>query len=171
MITGLITSDTLVFFKAKLADIKFIMGIENEDDNKKYIIPYSRKRHVQEIKNRNNLYIIIQSKQISKPLGFIILSGIKDENKSIEFKRIVIAVKNKGYGKESIKLIKDFCFKKLKCHKLWLDVFDDNERAINLYKSQNFTLDGKLRDCIKQGDKFRSLLLFSILEKEFIASQ
>ncbi len=65
-------------------------------------------------------------------VGFIILSGIENSNLSLEFKRIVIQEKGKGFGRQSLKLIKDYCFNTLKFHRLWLDVFDDNNKAIHI---------------------------------------
>jgi diamine N-acetyltransferase len=61
---------------------------------------------------------------------------------------------------------KKYCFNNLKFHRIWLDVFDDNERAIALYKSEGFKVDGHLRDVIKQSDIYRTLILLSILENE-----
>ena len=63
---------------------------------------------------------------------------------------------------------KKYCFDELNFHRIWLDVFDDNLRAIHLYKSEGFTEEGKLRDVIRNDENYRSLLILSILEKEFI---
>ena len=72
-------------------------------------------------------------------------------------------------GREAIKLLKQFCFEKLKFHRLWLDVYDNNDRAIRLYESEGFVKEGVLRDCIKTGDGFRSQRIYSMLADEYKA--
>ncbi len=170
MKSKIIESGIIEFHRTTKSDIKLITDIENNNENKKYILSYSYKQHSDVIKDNDALLLLIKSKKNTKVLGFIILSGITNKNKSIEFRRIVIVEKNRGIGRESIKLIKKLCFGKLSCHRLWLDVFENNQKAINLYRSEGFVQEGKLRDCIKQGNKYRSLLLFSLLKDEYVPS-
>jgi RimJ/RimL family protein N-acetyltransferase len=66
-------------------------------------------------------------------------------------------------------LIKQYCFEQLRFHRLWLDVYADNDRAIHLYRSEGFVEEGKLREIRKDGDQYRSMFLFSILENEWKA--
>lgn len=97
-------------------------------------------------------------------IGHVILAGLKNSNDSIEFRRIVIAMKGRGFGKASIILIKKYCFEILNAHRIWLDVYSDNIRAVGLYKSRGFRTEGLLRDAIKQNGKYRSLKIMSILK-------
>ena len=55
----------------------------------------------------------------------------------------------------------------LKYHRLWLDVYTDNEIAINLYRSEGFVQEGILRECKKSGDEYRSMVIMSMLEREY----
>ncbi|WP_315969956.1 GNAT family protein [Brevibacillus massiliensis] len=81
--------------------------------------------------------------------------------------RIVITDKGKGYGKEATGLIQDFVFTQLKAHRLWLDVKDHNLRAIHVYESAGFQVEGKLRECIRTDDRYESLIIMGILEREY----
>jgi len=65
--------------------------------------------------------------------------------------------------------VKKYCFEKLNCHRLWLDVFDFNSRARHLYKSEGFTEEGLIRECIKREDGYKNLVLMSILKQEYEA--
>jgi hypothetical protein len=38
------------------------------------------------------------------------LAGLADKNQSVEFRRIVVTEKNKGYGSEALRLIKQLVF-------------------------------------------------------------
>jgi RimJ/RimL family protein N-acetyltransferase len=78
----------------------------------------------------------------------------------------VIAEKGKGYGRETLRLIKKFCFDQLGAHRLYLDVVEDNLRAQNLYRSEGFVLEGLLREAHKTDNGYKNLLMLSILEHE-----
>jgi len=137
--------------------------IQIENDNSNFIGQYDYNGHKRVIESDDEIHFSIIDKADNSLIGHIILAGLKNENDSIEFRRIVISKKGKGLGKESISLIKKYCFENLKAHRIWLDVYDDNMRAMGLYKSQGFKIDGLLRECIKQDEKYRSLLIMSIL--------
>ncbi|TDS57233.1 RimJ/RimL family protein N-acetyltransferase [Myroides indicus] len=160
-------NNSILLMKTHLEDIAEIIRLENEDENKSCILPYTREQHMAAIEDENMAHVSVWDKSSGKITGFIILCGITNPNKSLEFRRIVISEKGKGIGRQCIRLIKEYCFISLRFNKLWLDVFQDNERASNLYKSEGFCLDGILRDEIKTDDGYRSLLLMSILESEY----
>ena len=112
-----------------------------------------------------HLSIILNSD--NRLIGHVLLSGILSKNKSLEFRRIFISEKGKGYGREAIHLIKKLCFEELKFHRLWLDVHTDNSTAICLYESEGFQPEGILRDAILTPKGFKSLKIYSILESEY----
>ena len=140
--------------------------IEIEKDNSNYIGQYDFSEHIAVIKSDNEQHLSIFDKSNNLLIGHVILSGLKNKNDSIEFRRIVVSRKEKGFGKESIKLIKEYCFQELRAHRIWLDVFENNDRAIGLYKSQGFKTKGLLRDSIKQNGHYRSLKIMSILAND-----
>jgi diamine N-acetyltransferase len=162
----IIENTTIGITKTVYENIDLVISIESEQENKTFITPYDKKRHFQVIDSKDEEHLTVWDKTTEKIVGFIILAGLENPNLSLEFRRIVIQSKGKGFGRQCLKLTKDYCFNNLKFHRLWLDVFDDNERAITLYTSEGFKVDGQLRDIIKQGDIYRTLILLSILENE-----
>lgn len=160
----IIETGKIRFELTKLDNICKIIHIEK--DNSEYVGQYDIKQHKDLIDDEDGLHISIIEKSNSSLIGYIILAGLTNTNDSIEFRRIVVSKKGKGFGKDSIKLIKKYCFEYLNAHKIWLDVFEDNYRAIQLYKSQGFSIDGILRDSVKRNGKYFSLLLMSILNNE-----
>ena len=44
----------------------------------------------------------------------------------------------------AIKEIKRYCIEELKCHRFWLDVLENNQRARYLYQSKGFKEEGML---------------------------
>ena len=150
--------------KSVVSDVKKIMEMEKIDAE--YICPYSEHQHLKVIDSAVEEHLTIQDQQ-KQIVGFIIIGGLNNENRAIELRRIVIKEKGIGYGKATLQYVKSYCFNTLGCHRLWLDVFDDNKRAIALYTSQGFAKEGVIRECILTKHGYRNLMLMSILENEF----
>ncbi len=49
-------------------------------------------------------------------IGHIILFGLNNKDKSLEFRRIIINQKGFSYGREALKLLKRLCLEDLKYH-------------------------------------------------------
>jgi len=113
------------------------------------------------------MHLSVVRKDTEQLVGLILLFGMGDRDKVLEFRRIAIQEKGAGLGREAIHIIKRICFEELKFHRLWLDVYDDNARAIGLYESEGFIQDGLLRENVRSGDGFRSQRIYSMLEQEY----
>lgn len=61
----------------------------------------------------------------------------------------------------------EFAFEEIKLHRLELDVFSFNLRAIRAYEKAGFKHEGVLRDAIKDGDHYADDILMAILEDEW----
>ncbi|WP_254778917.1 MULTISPECIES: GNAT family N-acetyltransferase [unclassified Bacillus (in: firmicutes)] len=114
------------------------------------------------------MHFIIEDRILGDSVvGYVILGGVMNPNKSVELIRITIGPKGKGYGKEAFKLLKDWVFRDFDANRLWLDVKVGNSRAIHLYESQGFVIEGTLRECLLSRDGYESLHVMSILRREF----
>lgn len=162
----IIQSDKLALVETSEKDLPAIVAMEGAD--RQYIIPYSPERHRQVILSKDEVHLSVIQLPDQKRVGFIILAGLSSPHKALEFRRIVISEKGKGYGRESLRLVKKYCFEQLQFHRLWLDVFEDNHRAIQLYRSENFREEGTLRECVWHKQRYRSLRLLSMLESEYM---
>ena len=152
--------------KTQEVDVDIILSMESNIENSQFIFPNSKKEHISLIKDENIEHLILKSKK-NEIIGFVILAGLKDKNRNIEFRRIVIKEKGKGFGRIAIKKLKEYSFEKLNCHRFWLDVLKTNERAKYLYLSEGFKIEGELRDCILVRNKYEDLIIMSILENEY----
>ena len=92
----------------------------------------------------------------NKAASFGIMIGEKDEW-------------GKGYAGECLKLIGNFVFKKLKYHRLELEVYMKNKRAARVYEKAGFLLEGVKRQKLKNSitQKFEDEGIMSILSKEW----
>lgn len=154
----------IIIKPTEIDDIEQIIVVEKL--NSDFVGQYSFDRHKNVILDPNDLHLSIFDSFDNKLIGYAILSGLNDSNNSIEFRRIAISQKGLGFGREAIRIIKSICFNKYKAHRLWLDVYSDNFVAIKLYESEGFKREGLLRDCIKEQDFYRSMLIMSIIESD-----
>lgn len=115
-------------------------------------------------------HLIAERTETGQPVGYVILAGLAQPHDSIELMRITLAVKGKGYGRAILRQVKQWAFADRKANRLWLDVKETNERALHLYLSEGFRIEGKLRECLKTGDGYESLIVLSMLSSEYTSS-
>ncbi len=150
-------------------DLQFVINSERDINNAQFVGQWTKEQHISALLQKDILHLIVEDSTISKPVGYVIIAGVKNPNNCIELRRIVICEKGKGLGKETLILIKKIAFQTLKAHRLWLDVRHKNTRAQILYKSQGFVEEGILRECIFYNGDYESLIVMSILAKDYVA--
>lgn len=160
-------SENIILRKTKVEDLEFVINAERQKENAQYIGQWTKDQHTNSLVNKDILHLIIEESATQKSIGYLIISGIDNKNNSIEVRRFVICEKGKGFGRETLKLVKGLAFNDLKAHGLWLDVRLKNIRAQNIYKSEGFKEDGVLRECIFYNNKYESLIVMSILKNEY----
>ncbi len=160
--------DKILIKKTKIKDLDFVIELENAPENRDNVFQWSKEKHIEAINDEDILHVIIEDKK-NKKIGYAIVAGLQSDNKSIEIRRVVIDKKNEGYGSEFLKLMKIYTFEDLKYHKLWLDFFATNKKVEFLYKRQGFKKDGVLRDRYYNNNRYTSIVVMSILDKEYFA--
>jgi diamine N-acetyltransferase len=148
-------------------DLPFVISAERAKDQRAFVGQWTREQHETALSHLDMRHLIIERLDDQTPVGYIILAGLKNPNQSIEFRRIVVTEKGKGYGKCALRLVKRLAFEHLNAHRLWLDVKDHNTRARHVYESEGFVVEGTLRECFKVGDTFESLVVMSMLRREY----
>lgn len=71
--------------------------------------------------------------------------------------------RGRGYGKEAMALLCDFCFNEMNLHKLKVSVFAFNEPAIRCYESNGFLREGLLKQEIFRDGEYRDVVILSKL--------
>lgn len=147
-------------------DLETVLQLERDPANTPFIRQWTLEQHKKALPDAHYGHFIVEGPD-QGILGYVILTGLDSPDQNIEFKRIVIADKERGIGRKTIEQIKIKVFEELSAHRLWLDVLLENERAYHLYRSLGFVEDGIQREALKKGDKFYSLRLMSILSHEY----
>jgi RimJ/RimL family protein N-acetyltransferase len=160
-------SKDIILRRTQIEDLDYVLSSEREPDNAKYVGQWTREQHISSLSQSDIMHLIVEEAATGKAVGYIIMAGLKNPNNSIEFRRIAISDKGKGYGRAALKLIKRVAFEQLKAHRLWLDVRSKNLRAQALYQSEGFIIEGTHRECILYNGEYESLIVMAILESEF----
>ena len=157
------------FRHAKEQDLDFIMAAESHPENRPFIGQWTREEHQSAISDDNFFPILIVDSN-EAPVGYAILAGFENKNRSLELMRLVITEKNKGYGTQSLKMIQEMAFSEFGIHRLWLDVRSHNIRAKTLYEKTGFKVEGLLRDKVLVDSRYESVHILSMLDEEYFSS-
>lgn len=152
-----------------LSDLDFVTSVETDAQNLPFITPWERTQHEGAVRFPDFRHFIIEAGPAFEPAGFVILQGCRNPHKSVELKRLVLQLKGLGYGRTCVRLLKRMAFRDLGAHRFWLDVKTLNERALKLYRSEGFVEEGRLRESVRAGDGYDSLVVLSLLDREYQA--
>jgi RimJ/RimL family protein N-acetyltransferase/alkylhydroperoxidase family enzyme len=165
------TTERLVWRATTSADLEFVLGAEGAEDTAAFVLGWSREQHRRALDDASVAHGILETRSAEpRPLGFVMLAGVDPPGGSVEFRRIVVQEKGRGLGREAVRLVKREVFDRFRAHRLWLDVFEDNPRARALYASEGFIVEGTLREHVHSNGRWRSLVVMSMLRREYSAS-
>lgn len=113
-------------------------------------------------------YAIVLPEEGNRFIGIIRTDEIDYKNRSIRVGLdIVPEERGKRYGTLGFQMIFKYFFDYHSFHRLWLCVLEDNVVAIKLYKNSGFKEEGRYRQAIWRGGRWKDYLILSILEEEY----
>ena len=77
----------------------------------------------------------------------------------------------KGYGTEAIRLVTKYAFESLNFNRVWLHVYDFNERGIKAYEKVGFKREGVLRQHTYREGRYHDVLSMAILRSDWDEAQ
>ena len=154
-----------------LSDLDFVISVEQDTSNRPFITPWERTQHEGAVRFPDFRHFIVETGADYERAGFVILQGCRNPHHSVELKRIVLLPEDQGHGlgRACVRLLAQMAFRDLGAHRFWLDVKSKNERALALYRSEAFVEEGRLRDSVRSGEGYDSLIVMSLLEPEHAA--
>jgi RimJ/RimL family protein N-acetyltransferase len=111
----------------------------------------------------------IVSKETGEYLGEVVLNQIDEINRSANF-RIALRGSNyygKGIGTEAAKLMLEYGFNILELHRIDLEVFTFNPRAIRVYEKLGFKREGVRREVLQLDGTYHDAIIMGLLKREF----
>jgi UDP-4-amino-4,6-dideoxy-N-acetyl-beta-L-altrosamine N-acetyltransferase len=121
------------------------------------------------LQKRDEKYWIAETLAEGEPIGAIGLLDIDWRNRRAELGRVLVAPgggRRSGYGRELCELALRYAFDHLNLHRVQLDVFADNQAAVELYRQLGFREEGRLRQHVFARGRYRDVLVFSLLSDE-----
>ena len=165
-----------------LSDLDWVVSVEVDNYNLPFITPWERTQHEGAVRFPDFRHFIGEAGGNAEDLsaksggrqGFVILQGCRNPHKSVELKRLVLAEPSQGHGlgRRCVRALKAMAFDDLHAHRFWLDVKLLNTRALQLYSSEGFVEEGRLRESVRihgPADGYDSLVVMSLLDREFQA--
>lgn len=155
-------------------DLKFVHHLNNEYS----IMAYWFEEPYQSLSELENLYqkhildeserrFIIEDNHIS--LGVVELVEINFVHRNCEIQIIIDPIhSNKGYAKKAFKMAIDYAFLVLNMNKVYLYVDVRNEKAVHIYKSNNFIVEGNLQEHFYTRGEYRDCYVMGLLKSNWI---
>jgi diamine N-acetyltransferase len=150
-----------------LSDLDFVLSVEQDPQNLPFITPWERPQHEGAVRFPDFRHFVVEAGHGTQAVGFVILQGCRSPHRSIELKRMVIQAKGQGLGRACLRQLKAIAFRDLQAHRLWLDVKQTNQVAQAFYASEGFVEEGRLRESVRVGDGYESLVVMSLLDREY----
>jgi len=149
----------LIYLRAlEPSDLDFVHGLENDEEVWKLsntVKPFSRfiiekylKNSHRDIYEIKQLRLVISKNDTDEAIGLIDIFDCDFKNKRAG---IGILIKNshdrnKGFGKESLKLLANYCNTHLDLHQLYCNISEENKQSLKMFKSEKFEIIGLKKD-------------------------
>ncbi len=130
-------------------------------------VKFIRKTHYG-IRKKTNFTFGIVYKETSRVIGVIRIGDIDWKNKNAEI-GYWLGKKywGRGLASEAVRLILKFAFEKLKLHKVYAGLFEENIASRKVLEKCGFRLEGTIRESRFRYKKWHNELRFGILESEY----
>lgn len=146
-------------------DIPAIMAIERIPGYDIFIGAFEADEHAAHMASSDARYLVWR--QDGRVLAFAILMKLDNPHGVVLLKRLGSAVIDTGLGRRLLPALIDHVFETTGCHRLELDVSEENPRAAHVYRREGFIQEGTVREVFRHPDRYVSSHLFSMLRREW----
>lgn len=122
---------------ATQADLDWIVALEQSPGNASFLCAWSPDRHAAGLAQDDKRYLVFEDAEGARR-GFAILTGLRSPERAVELVRIAVDAPGHGLGTAALSRLVAHVFDGLGAARLFLDVFDDNERARRAYRRLGF---------------------------------
>ena len=119
----------------------------------------------------STVLLLIALRDSDEVIGDIALQDIDPANRNANIRIAIDSEEHlgKGFGPESMRLLLEYGFGILNLHRIELQVFGYNVRAIKAYEKVGFKREGVQRDALYYNHRYHDSVVMSMLEDEFRA--
>ncbi|PWW37119.1 MULTISPECIES: GNAT family N-acetyltransferase [Paenibacillus] len=118
----------------------------------------------------SRLMLLIALQENDQVIGEIALMDMHTKNRSAHIRIAIDQIdhQGKGYGSEALLLMLDYGFGICNLHRIELEVYAFNQRAIRTYEKLGFQREGVRRDALYYNHQYHDAIQMSMLENEFL---
>jgi RimJ/RimL family protein N-acetyltransferase len=134
-------------------------------------LPTTHEKEEEDIRSAYNskdeAYLMVVKKSNNKAIGFIRVNGIPNKNVWL---RMIIGDKNawgKNYASDAIRCVLKWLFYELNIHRVELETYTTNKRAIRFFEKMGFKKEGVLREAHFCDGKYYDIISYGLLKDEF----
>jgi RimJ/RimL family protein N-acetyltransferase len=143
------------------------------DPARLYSVQATRDWLEQEGESPSNYMFSIYTLEDNRLIGRIGLDGIV-WNHAESFVGISLGERGdwgKGYGTDAMRILLRYAFTELNLHRVSLDVFEYNPRAIHSYEKVGFKVEGRVRQFLNRDGQRWDMIFMGILRDEWLIRQ
>lgn len=119
--------------------------------------------------SETDMVLGIMAREPEQFIGVTGLHQLDARNRHVQF-GITVGEKSawgKGYGTEATRLMVRYAFDTLNLNRVWLHVYEDNERALHVYQKVGFRIEGRLRQSYFRDGRYWDTLTMAVLREEW----
>lgn len=157
-------------------DLPFIHTIENDEsiwEISNTITPYSKYLIKQYLDHAHkDIYEVKQLRLVISRKDDVVIGMIDVFDFDFKNRRAGIGIlvkeeanRQKGYGKEALSLLVNYCFTHLDLHQLYCNISEENKASQKLFTNQGFTEIGLKKDWNLVNNKFKNEYIFQLIHK------
>jgi diamine N-acetyltransferase len=147
------------------SDLASVLEIEAHPEVSPWITCWPAERHLEAIASPDEAHLTVI--QADRAVGFVLLAGLGDPDRVIEFRRIALSSRGAGIGRVALAQTLQLAFSEYEAHRVWLDVLPGNMRARHLYESSGFRFERLLAGAHPSPDGPLPLLVMSIQREDW----
>jgi ribosomal-protein-alanine N-acetyltransferase len=118
----------------------------------------------------NTLMLGIARQDDDRMIGMTGLQQIDFKDRNAELAIVIGEAEEwgRGLGTEATRLVVGHAFGTMNLHRIWLQVFEDNARAIGAYEKVGFRREGLLRQALFREGRYWDVAMMGILREELL---
>ncbi|MBC8074805.1 MAG: GNAT family N-acetyltransferase [Chloroflexales bacterium] len=121
---------------------------------------------IAEADDRIDLAIVLRD--TNELIGEIVLNDFDDTHRCANLRvGLRTAYTDRGYGSEALRLMIAHAFERVELHRLELEVYSFNPRALHVYTKLGFQQEGRRRDALFFEGAYHDSIGMSVLEDEY----
>jgi diamine N-acetyltransferase len=152
--------------------VDFLIGVRTNWANYEYFFEFGPVTRASElawisrsVEDRSQVnFVIVSTEPEALAVGTISLTSIDTRSRHAEYGRVFVDPANRrgGVATRASRLLLAYAFRELNLRRVYLRVFAENARAIELYTRLGFVEEGRLREHVYKDGSYRDVVLMAV---------